>query len=375
MPMQQGKSSLSAKYGAKVDAAAKKHAADPVDRGFQSLPPGIKNGVAQLTVCGFFTYDANTKARKADGQSAVGELYFRAAAVVVAPTHVNVEGQGAVQVKGQQTSIMEPVCETKNSKGAVVSVDNHVQEIQNHLKLLGASAESISSGEGMEATAAALQEQKPYVQFSTSQGKATKEYPEPRTFENWHGLAEGFVPEGGDPATSGVSEEPQPSAGGDGAQPPADTTTGAGGDADADGALTELAAKADAKPPDSDACAELEKIALAAGVAQDAITGANDWVEVVAMIQQAKSSGAAPEAGTAAPTEKDWEPKISEPYKYVLKDKDGKPVKSPKTKRPVKHDVEVTSVSAKNKTVNLKDLDDGKSVYKGVSWDELEEHS
>lgn len=372
MPVQQGKSSLTAKYGAKLDAAAKKHAADPVDRGFQSLPGGIKDGVAKLATCGFYTYDTNTKQKKANGQSAAGELYFRAVAVVFAPTHVAVDGR-QVLIKGQQTSVMEPVCETKNGKGVIISVEQHVKEIQNYLKLIGASPESVDSGEGMEATAAALQEQKPFITFTTSQGKATEQYPDPRVFEDWHGLAQDFVPDGGDPATSGVTEEPQGAADGAGSEPPTDTTTSAGDD----DRLAELAAKADAKPPDVDACDELKKIAVDAGVAEDAVAEADNWVAVVDMIKAAKGdsdgAGAAPEL--EKPAEPEWEPKKGEPYRYGLKDKNGKPVKSEKTKRPVKHDVEVTAVDKKTKTVNLKDLDDGKSLYKGVPWTDLEEHA
>ncbi len=69
MPPVKGTSKLAAKYGAKLDQAVKAHAQDETDYGFIRLPPGIVNGIAQLTKCYFDEYKTGKNK---------GEMYFRA---------------------------------------------------------------------------------------------------------------------------------------------------------------------------------------------------------------------------------------------------------------------------------------------------------
>ena len=53
MPAKVTQSGLLKKYGGRIDAAVKKYADAEPNYGFQRLPGGITNGIAQLVECGF----------------------------------------------------------------------------------------------------------------------------------------------------------------------------------------------------------------------------------------------------------------------------------------------------------------------------------
>ncbi len=354
MAGQTQKSMLYAKYGKQVDEAVKAAARDDADYGQIRLPGGIRSGVAQIVECGFFQYDQGTSAKKADGNSATGELYFRAAGTVIEPYEV----QG-IKVQGLQTSIMESVCATKNSKGEVITVAQHIKAIENHLRILGADTTGLSTALDLEGLAAMVKVARPYFRFSTSEGKATPQYPTPKVFENWHGSKglEEYTPPGGegeivDNTTLPPTEASAPSANGSGA---------GAGEADAFEGDDLDALLSRAEGGDTQAGEKIKELALAAGMSDDDF-GAAGWEDVILFIRSASEGGdEAPEP--EAPAEP---PKKGETVQVKL---------DPKSARKV--DCEIISVDPKKQTVALKNLVTGKPVLgkdkkpMAVAWGDL----
>ena len=418
MPAQRQKSELFAKYGTKLDSAVRKHATDETDYGFQRLPPGINGGIAQLTVCGFKKYEANSNMKRADGQSAAGEFFFRAAGVVVEPQEVLHEGR-AVRVVGLQTSIMEPCCDTRKSDGTVVTQEEHIANILNELRKLGADTRA-ATGADMEVLAELLQETAPYFKFSTSAGTPTPQYPNPRTWENWHGVRglEGYTPPD---ATAGAVEDHSAPANGRTSrtsQPtlPFNEFEGDNGQANAPDQddLDELLARADV---DEDASRRLLDIAEGLGI-RDQVEAAPSWTKGVELIREAQGvegPGEEEEAGEGEPEEveeeaaaeaelasqehpeepaptppptprkpalknvpatevvrsvlapiaKAWKPAKGEVYKF-------RPI-DPKTKKPRTKAVpcRIEAVNLKTQTADLLNYEDRKTRYQSVPWSAL----
>lgn len=357
MPIQKTTSPL-AKYRKAIDAAAKEHAGDPIDYGFQRLPGGITNAVAKLVECTFGTV--------AQGKQNAGEPYWRAAGVVVSPA----EAPDGTPILGLQTSIMEMICDTKNSKGEVTTLKQHVVSIMNEMKKLGGPDLDVTD---LEAAAAALKEAGPYFRFSTSSGKATPEYPTPRVFENWHGSKglEDYAPE-----EAGVVDERTET-------PPARNGTAARRQAKAEeveaaddepaaeefdefGDIDSLVAKAEEQ--DKKAQEQLKEFALKAGASEEDVDNAGSWQEVADMIGSGAAADDEPAEEAAAP-----EPAEGDVYLYSPIDpKTKKPFVDAKTKKPRKPvEVEVLSVDKKTSTCTVKSLDDGKTQWKGVAFDDL----
>lgn len=367
MPVQSGKSALAAKYGSRMDNAVKKHAKDPTRVGQQRLPPGINNGKAKLVECGFGVVS--------EGKKNAGEFYFRAAGVVMEPHDVSVNGE-RIRVAGRQTSIMEMVCDTTDSNGKVTSHDAHVDVILNYLRQLGgdeytADAQNLAD---LEELAKGLETADPpiYFAFATSLRKG-REYRDPKTkqmvmgedgiWENWYGAIPDYQPPSADGAVQDNSSGP-------GDEPPTDesvATTEA--DTDADGALTELAAKADGG--DKASQKQLKAFAIEAGVEEKAIEDADNWAAVVGMIQAVSSGGEPSTEEEPVAEEAPWQPDKGDLYLYGPVDKNGKPVLDAK-KKPKKVEVEVIAVSAKKQVVDLVNNADKKTKYLGVKWDALE---
>lgn len=351
MPAQKAKSGLMAKYGAKLDKAVQEHAADPIDYGYQRLPSGILGGIARLDKCYFDVYK--------DGKNK-GEYYFRATGIVVSPKSVSTPS-GEMQVEGLVTSIMHPVCDTVKSNGEPVSQDQHVADILNEMKKLGADTEG-ASGADLETLAAALQESKPYFRFKTEEGKVTPQYPTPRVFENWLGnkgledYTADEAPGGGvEDGTQAASSDAASLVGGSSSPPPSP----------GDHELDELVEKANAE--DEDAINRLAELAREAGIDDETITGAEGWSEVADMIRG---------AGGEEEEEEEEGPRVpakGDPCNHkVIDPKTKKPAVDPKTKKPLKPVAcEVVAVDKKAETVTLKNLDDGKTLYKGVPFADL----
>lgn len=360
MPVQRGKSSLLAKYGAKLREAAEKHRNDEVDFGnLGELPAGIEGGIAQLQEAKFAQY------KKGD---MVGEWYFMATGVVREPKEFS--GQ---RIENARTQIgPEPVCDTP--KRSRETMDEHIGWIQNELKKLGVSSENLAADD-LESAAAAITAAAPYFRFRTWKGEPTKEFPNPRVNHQWNGVCE--YSENADRInTSGIDGAvAAPSANG------ADVAAGNGAGFNEFGDLDSLAQAA--QDGDDNAIEQLTKMALDAGISEETVNDAKTWSDVVQLITAA---GASEEPSDGETTEgeadadddtedneteeaagpKTNDPKVGDVFKYH-------PIDS-KTNRPVKKhvQVEVTAIDKAKKTVTLRNLEDNKRTYKGVKFDNLE---
>lgn len=345
MPPVVKQSGLMAKYGAKLDAAVKAHSSDETNYGRIDLPPGIKGGVAQLVECKFDQY------KSGDQQ---GEWYFRAAGVVLEPKEVEYKGQ-VVPVAGQHTSIMIAVCDTTTQGGKVTTVEQHVAQILNEMRKLGAETAGAGAAD-MEGIAASLKDAQPFFRFSTSERKDQTSGDVTGVWENWNGNKglENYIPPADDGTVDNTSIGEGSGQTGDAANPPDDT---AGEDYDA---LLTAANETDAAVA-SPAQTRLVEIAVEKGVCdKDTAEGAPSWEDLVSWIKGESKPGEA----AAAPAE----PDKGETWKYAPpdpKDKTGK--------RKLKAiECQVTAVNKPKRTADLKSLTNTKDVFKGVSWDEME---
>lgn len=396
MPPQKKTSDLFSKYGSKFDKALQSHANDETTYGIVRLPGGISNGIAQLIGCKFGTYQSGNNK---------GEPFFQARGTVVSPAEVATK-DGVVPVRGLQTMIQIPICNTKNADGVETTQEEHIADVLNEFRKLGCDTSQIKSGPDLEALAAALQQlgeqnQGPYFRFSTSYGKVSDKYPEPRVWENWHGIKglEEYSPE--DVSEQAVQEEvrekvssPKPPPNHP-AKTPVPSKTQAGGRGkppvppkkqekqfDEFGDLNSLAEKADVG--DEEAIDELTTQALKVGVEQDDIDNASSWADVVALMTAPSEEETEEEIGEESEeeggeesaeeeeAETEWEPKLGEVYFYTPVDpKTKKAAVNPRTKKPLKVTCEIKAVNTQKKTVDLKNLDDGKTLYKTISWEDL----
>ena len=138
--------------------------------------------------------------------------------------------------------------------------------------------------------------------------------------------------------------------------------------------LDALAEVADGDDEDaaSEASEKLTALALEAGVDKAKVKKADNWASVVEMIREAQ--GEAGEEETAEEEEEESDAKIPEKgenYYYTVLDSKGKPIigANKKPKKPV--EVEVIAVDKAKETVTLKNLDDKKTLYKNVPFDQL----
>jgi hypothetical protein len=374
-----------------ADKAVAAHAADETSYGFQRLPGGINNGVAKLINCGFGVVEGA-------GKHNVGETYWRAAAVVVRPESVETK-EGVVKVAGLQTSIMVMCCETKNGAGEVTTVEEHFAEVMNEIRKLGGDTSSCRTAGDLVGLCQAIEQQGPYVRFSTSEGKVSPQYPTPRVFENWHGTVEYDAEEGGaangavqddtaeatpTPGTTPkasrfpnsptvaapvnrVAAKPSPAPAAKTpakpikpTAPPEDFNEFPEGDgAEVSGDLDDLLARANEE--DTDAQGELQRLAGEAGLSEDEINDAKTWDDLVGLIRA--GGGAAEEAEPEEPSDEgdEWVPAVGDVYLYAPID--------PKTKKPVKKPVEceVDKVSVPKKLVHLRNVAT-KVAYLNVPW-------
>lgn len=369
MPVQTKKSPLFAKLGAKLDQAVQKHAADQTDYGIMDLPGGIKNGVAQLVECGFFLYKGDTQAKQANGKSAAGEYYFRAAGVMKDPEY---SPEGA-PVRGLQTSIMINMFDTKAGPNAkipnkITTQEEHVEEVLNEMRKLGGDEYTHgATGADLENLAAGLKDAAPHFWVSTREGQKTVQYPNPKVFTSWNGTKglENYV----GPADGGA--QVQDNSGG-GAAPSNDEQQGesaAEGD-DIDALLAAAGDDTDEAAMNA-AQARLKELALEAGVEEgpdeDApphtFNGAPDFATVVGWIQNGAPEAPAEKTAAAAPEK-------GGTCNYGILDTKTKKVK------PVQ--CEIITVNATKETLTLKNLTTGKPVADkagkalAVAWADVE---
>lgn len=343
MPAQTGKSSVLNKLAGKINPAAKEHAHDEIDYGFQRVPPGITNGIARLVECKFDTYKT--------GQNA-GEPYFRASGVVVEPATVMVNGND-MPVVGLQTSIMIAIHDKlKDGKGNPIPIGEQVRKVQNEMKKLGADPSSLTDANGLERTAANLKEVGPYFRFRTSVRPARPRPDgspgEAGVWENWDGTEglENYSPPEG---ANGVDDST-----GD-ASAPSDADAGGSGGFDEFGDLDSLVEAAGNN--DNSAIASLTEKAIAVGKTAEEVDAADSWQEVADWIKEGGEGGGDTEA--AEPDEQP-EPAKGEVWHYKPPKHKGKPI-----------EVNIDAVNKKNRTADVHDLTKPANKWKGVSWDAL----
>lgn len=326
------------------------------------LPPGIEGGIAELTTLKIGEY------QKGDNQ---GELYFQARGVVVYPIY-----HDGIKIAGRQTMIMEPLHETEGRTRE--TVEDHFEWMLNMLRLLGMDTKTMSF-ENMEelmekyATHADVK-----FEFRTWIAEATERYPNPRTQQQWIGMVEEEnLPKDFYEATQGEAEvedntapneeeetqqeeepapaptKPKPKAKKPDPEPKAE-------EAADEISSTDIAALADmADEGDEEAQKALQEMALAAGIDQEAIDGAESWEAVGTELNKLRNDQAEAADGGDKPS-----PKRGEVYQYYPIGKNGKPL----TKAV---ECEVVKVDDKAETVELKNLTNPKISYKDVAWGKL----
>lgn len=330
--------------------AIKRHAKDETKFGFVDLPGGLV-GFAQLQKLYFKEYETGDNK---------GQPYMRGEAVVVEITTGDKRNVGL-------TTKIGPIgiCATGKGENAKTFEDN-VAKVLNELRKLGADPDQLLAVADdlslLENITADLVKEGVYTRFKTEKGKATKEYPTPRVFENWLGVVADYSPPD---ATEGAVEEE--AAG----EEKADVVEGAEettedptpdeeqADDEEKDDLDEQAEKADAK--DKKAQAVLKKTAVDLGIDADEVDGADDWAAVAQMIRDKRAE--------ESPNEAAEEPDPDPVQKYEPTKGDAVKYRGPKDKKAV--EFEVTAVYSKSKKVDLKDLDTKKRVEKGVAWDKL----
>jgi hypothetical protein len=327
------------------------------------LPPDLR-GVAQLSKITFGKYENG---------DLKGKPYFMAQATVKTPE----------EFKGEQTRIGPiPLCNTPNRTKKLLK--DHVDVMLNELRKLGADTSECESDADLEAVCAELVEAAPHFKYRTWKGQKTKAFPDPRTNHVWNGVtefeddgAEGAVEddtdtkeeEGEEAAEEEAEEEAAEEEGEEAAEEEASEESEGETDLDA------LAEAADGG--DEDAQGQL--VAMCEPLSIDA-EKFKTWALVVKAIrkaapaeEEAAEEEAEEEAAEEEPAEEEFKPKLKEVYKYQPIDpKTKKPAVNPKTKKAKLVEVEIKAVNPKLKTVDVKNLDDGK-MLKGIKWDKLKQ--
>ncbi len=378
---------LAKKYGAKLGKAVEEHADDTTTYGIIKLPPGIANGIAQINKCYFKEFDKNTKAKKIDGSSAAGEIYFYAEGVVDSPKTVS-SPEGTIPVFGLTTSMLVSLVESKDSKGVITTQEDQIERILNIMRMLmGPDYTKGATLDTLEALAKDIEDTKPHFRFSTTprtaqqDGNGYKKGDVTGAFENWHGNRglENYIPE--DVLATAFNEEltkevhngvekiksetkavvtkPEPLKKVTSPQKPEKRVDAITPVDEMD--LDELVSLADSEADTKDQAQEaLRDKALAAGYTEEEILGEETtWEEVKVMIENPKTSE---EESNEEPEEVEV-PKVKQTCIYAPNSK-----KNPGTKLPAR-DCSIIKVDEDKQTVDLKDLTQKiNTEYKGVAW-------
>ncbi len=375
----QASGSVLAKVKQAINPLAKKHATDEIDYGFQTLPGGIRNGVARLSEAYFDVFKTGTNK---------GQPFLRMVGVVEEP-----EVHDGERVRDRTTSVMVPICPVGQGDSAK-SLEDQVEAVQNELKKLGADPSSVEDTDGWEATVTLLASNEnacPYFYFDTrlspetlwtdGPNKGQVKYKE-RVWESWRGIKglENYTPETGgtgsgmdvkqsEPETpprqvTTTAAKPQAAPGRQPPKSPPPVATVAPEEYRDDADLDSLAERAD--QGDDEAIKEVGEQLERLGITEEQIQAVNSWAEAVALT---KGDAGQEAGGDGEATE--WTPAVDEIYKYQPRDAKGLPLKDPKTKKLVKaEEVVITVVDDAARTVDFK-FNKTKKPVKGVAWDDL----
>jgi hypothetical protein len=274
-------SALGKKLGAKLDTAVKAHRNDETKVGGRGKLPDFDNYIAQLVDMKIGYYE------KGDNK---GEPFFYAAGAIQFPKKVNVNKTTVVDVEGLRTQFgPEPLCDTKNSKGEVVTLDMHVANVLNLFRLLGVDTSDVG-GDDIEPTIEVLKSQAPYFQVSVSTSAATTQYPNPKTWENW-GKACEYTPDGDTGVVDGTGEE----LGGESTEEEVQEQSS---DVPFGDDIDDLVGTANGEDEDAaaDAHAKLTELAKAAGKTQKDIDNSKSWEQVGEWCREGQNEGEADDA-------------------------------------------------------------------------------
>lgn len=351
MAMNKSKSSLAGKLGAKGAKAFDQHKSDETefDAGGR-LPAGIENGIAQLSTCKFGVYE------KGDNK---GEYFFMAAGIVTEP-----KVQDGIPIEGLRTQIgPEPICDTPKASKKKMMAD-HWAWVLNELRKLGLETEGLTIEE-IESAVAELEKDAPFFRFRTWKGQASKQYPNPRLNEVWGGVVEHEDKEEDDTEEAEADEEAEEEATD---ELPED--------------LLELGAIADdpEHPLEDEAGIKLTALAKPHKIN---VKTAKNWLAVakaLAKLEEADVEDEDEPDDDAA--EEEDEAEEGEEAEEETEDEEAAEEFVPEVEQCFKYkpkgmkkavDVEVMSVQAKAKTVTLKNMGDGKTLYPKVAWTALED--
>lgn len=383
-----------------LSGALKAHAKDKTDYGreFTNLPGGITGGIAELVEAKIGVYKSGKN---------TGQKFIYMAGVVRSPKtalelkkiwepvpgnpkgQVKIISNKMIDIDGQRTSIMLPLCATEkgDGKGGTVQVtlDQNVEDALNEVRKLGGEecTAHVQTEEDLAQLLATLKSQQPGIRFKfgTSEMDPNKDYPNgARVFENWYGTKglENYVPEAADkhPALAATQDGTAPSANGDGQPAEQFNEFDASTSMDLDQLVEAANGDGDVA---TDAQARLIALATEKG-REDEARAAESWADVKAVIEAEDALAEAPAEEAPAPAAKEpWKPKAGEMYMYKpLDPKTNKPQIDKATKKPVKGvEVEILTVTEKDTTVTLKNYDTGKTIMGAdkkplkVKWTDL----
>ena len=334
------------------------HASDETEYGmeFIDLPAGIKGGVAELVEAKVGEY------KTGDNQ---GEEFLYMAGVVIKPKkamsitkawqdgRVVILASEEVEVEGQRTSTMEPLCATTKTDGDIVSVDEHVANALNSLRMLGANTSVVDSPKSFEALLEALKEAKPTFKFGTSARDPSTEYPTPRVWERWYGAVDYEEGEEGDEVADDTDEVPD-------GEPESEADETEGEESEEGDDLEQLGEAAD--NDDEEAQKRLAELCESREDGEIDPDEYDTWAEVATLL----SVGEEGEEGEG----EEGEEGEGEGEGIIPEKGDVLSYKPPKARK--SQECEVTAVFTAKETCNLKSLDTGKG-YKSVEWSKLSE--
>lgn len=348
--------------GFSLDGALKAHARDETNyrQDYTDLPGGIVNGEAEMVAASLGEY------KTGDNK---GKKFVRLAASVLTPLEhpdvkkrwvndgtkngrVEIVSSSVMKTRGLQTSVMLPLCDTKNA-----TAEENVAMMLNELRTIGGAdfTEDIESEDDLVAKLQQLVDADPpiRIKFGTSDPEPSREYPNSRSFPRWYGA----ISPNGDASTAATT--------GPAAAAVADGTGGAGFNEFSNEQLQESPADDDwdawvgrydgAEDPShtrDEAVEKLKAMAMAAGVEESAVDDAADWAEVKELMDAVTANS----DDQPAP----WEPAEGEPAKLSVQ-------KDPKDKKKgvKKVDVVVVKIDTKKGMVTVRDAATKKVMMDG----------
>lgn len=373
MAAEKRKSILDDSFGASGDLAAQIAADTSLPAGgFQDPPPGIKKGVAQLDEVKFDVFKTGENE---------GKPYFAATAIILEPIkHVYTptsKGQptgDAIEVytAGMQTRIQIPMYDVKaksgKTMGQVTTKEQQAIKVAQYLRSLGADTSKVRKISDLEPLAETLTRiarnaKTPiYLNFRTSVRQAMNVGDADSSWQNWEGTdgLQDYIPPAGDylPPDMKTIDNSQP----DTQSQSSPNLTGKGGNPHEESTIEELVEAAQ----NNDDAAQTELLRRAAKATsqspEEISESAESWQGVADLCAD-------------PPELTDEEPAAPEPPKKGDHVNYKPLVNSLKGPTPGKKVVEctITAVDEKKQTVTLKSTVDGRTQWKDIPWDSLEE--